>query len=405
MESIQLDPLMEFFAAIRSPLTKDRYEHRFDIFLRYINAEGEDLRRRASSFAAKAKQDEAWATYQINRYMEYQKGRAVKGEIAESTLANFWKPIKLFTEQNDIMLNWRKITRRVPTGRNYADDRSPTLEEITSILRYNDPRIKAVVLAMISSGIRVGAWDFLHWEDIKPIEKNGSICAASLIVYSHTKDEYRTFLTLEAYNAVKTWIDSRIAAGEKVTGKSWVMRDLWEDRVTKKGAVQQRGIPSAPRKLGALGVTRLIQRALFAQGIRTKLEEGKKRYEFQTCHGLRKFFNTVCDRHMKTLYVEFLMGHNTGLKESYNRAQEDELLSEYLKAARELTILEPRAQIVNEDVHLMREQLEASDDKTRALEEELTRMRKEQAEDREMFVSAMKQLGVKFKNIRELASK
>ena len=184
MEAIQLDPLMEFFVAIRSPLTKDRYEHRFDIFLRYINSVGEDPRHRASSFAAKAKQDEAWATYQINRYMEYEKGRAEKGDIAESTLANFWKPIKLFTEQNDIILNWRKITRRVPTGRKYADDRSPTLEEITSILRYNDPRIKPAVLTMISSGIRVGAWDFLHWEDIKPLKKRFYLRCFSRCVFA-----------------------------------------------------------------------------------------------------------------------------------------------------------------------------------------------------------------------------
>ena len=34
---------------------------------------------------------------------------------------------------------------------------------------------------------------------------------------------------------------------------------------------------------------------------------------------------------MKTLHVEFLLGHDTGLKESYNRAQESELLKEYLK--------------------------------------------------------------------------
>ncbi|MGI0081009.1 MAG: hypothetical protein ACRECH_15475, partial [Nitrososphaerales archaeon] len=97
---IELDPLTEFFDAIRSPLTKDRYEHRLDIFFKHAGIEGKDLRERASSFASKAKHDPALATYQINEYMRYQKGRAEKGEIAESTLANFWKPIKLFTEQN-----------------------------------------------------------------------------------------------------------------------------------------------------------------------------------------------------------------------------------------------------------------------------------------------------------------
>ncbi|HKW05037.1 MAG TPA: hypothetical protein VJN71_07045, partial [Nitrososphaerales archaeon] len=73
-----------------------------------------------------------------------------------------WKPIKLFTEQNDILLNWRKITRRIPSGSNYANDRAPTLEEIMGILRYKDPRIKPVVLTMVSSGKRVGTWDYLR---------------------------------------------------------------------------------------------------------------------------------------------------------------------------------------------------------------------------------------------------
>src|SRR5579872_5676453 len=102
METIEVDPLMEFFEAIRSPLTKDRYEHRLDIFLRHSNIPGEDLRQRASFFAKKAKGDLPWATLSINEYLRYQKGRTASGEISESTLPNFWKPIKLFTEQNDI---------------------------------------------------------------------------------------------------------------------------------------------------------------------------------------------------------------------------------------------------------------------------------------------------------------
>lgn len=100
-----------------------------------------------------------------------------------------------------------------------------------------------------------------------------------------------------------------------------------------------------------------MERALVAQGVRApKLEKGKRRHELQADHGFRKYFNTVCDRFMKTLYVEFLMGHNTGLKESYNRAQEGELLNEYLKAAPELTILE-RVEVGGEDVEVLKEEV------------------------------------------------
>jgi hypothetical protein len=37
---------------------------------------------------------------------------------------------------------------------------------------------------MASSGIRVGAWDFLKWKHIIPIQKNGQVIAAKLIVYA-----------------------------------------------------------------------------------------------------------------------------------------------------------------------------------------------------------------------------
>lgn len=154
--------MQEFYDSIRSPLTKDRYEKRLDLFLRHIKADGATLRQRARAFTNHAKLDPGWATQIINEYMRYQKGRVESGQIAASTLANFWKPIKLFAEQNDILLNWRKILRRIPSGRQYANDRVPTREEIMQILSYPDRRIKPIVLTMISSGIRVGAWDFLH---------------------------------------------------------------------------------------------------------------------------------------------------------------------------------------------------------------------------------------------------
>lgn len=114
--------------------------------------------------------------------MRYQKERAERGEISDSTLPNYYKPIKLLCEMNDIMLNWKKITRGLPKGRQYAMDRAPTVEEIRKLLEYPDRRIKSIVLVMASSGIRVGAWDDLKWGHIEPIEKDGKIVAAKMIV-------------------------------------------------------------------------------------------------------------------------------------------------------------------------------------------------------------------------------
>lgn len=62
---------------------------------------------------------------------------------------------------NDIVITWKKITRGLPKARRFADDRAPTIEEIRRIVDYPDRRIKPIVYAMFSSGIRLEAWNYL----------------------------------------------------------------------------------------------------------------------------------------------------------------------------------------------------------------------------------------------------
>ena len=187
---------------------------------------------------------------------------------------------------------------------------------------------------MASSGIRVGSWDYLKWKHIIPIQKNGQVIAAKLIVYAGENDEYFTFISAEAYNELEKWKEYRIQSGESVEVNSWVMRNIWN---TKKGYT--RGLVSAPVKLKSEGVKRLVEDALWTQGLRKKLDSNKKRHEFQTDHGLRKWFKTRCElAGMKPINIEILMNHSTGISDSYYRATEAELLEDYLKAIDSLTI-------------------------------------------------------------------
>jgi hypothetical protein len=62
----------------------------------------------------------------------------------------------------DMAIPWKKITRGLPKGKKYADDRIPTVEEIRKVVEYPDRRIKAIVCTMASSGVRIGAWDYLQ---------------------------------------------------------------------------------------------------------------------------------------------------------------------------------------------------------------------------------------------------
>jgi hypothetical protein len=40
-------------------------------------------------------------------------------------------------------------------------------------------------------------------------------------------EEYFTFMTPEAYNAVKEWMNYHASFGEEIIGESWVLRDTW----------------------------------------------------------------------------------------------------------------------------------------------------------------------------------
>jgi integrase len=71
---------------------------------------------------------------------------------------------------SDIHIQWKKITRGRPKIRRHADERASTIEEIQQLCNYPDRRIKGIVYTMATSGIRLGAWNYLRWKDIQPIE-------------------------------------------------------------------------------------------------------------------------------------------------------------------------------------------------------------------------------------------
>ena len=111
----------------------------------------------------------------------------------------------------------------MPRVRKFANDRAPTIEQIRIIIEYPDRRIRAIVCTMASSGIRVGAWDYLKFKHIVSLETDGRIVAAKLIVYSGEDDEYFTFISSESYLELEKWKQYRIQSGERVTGESSVV--------------------------------------------------------------------------------------------------------------------------------------------------------------------------------------
>ncbi|MEE9459974.1 MAG: hypothetical protein V3V84_09480, partial [Candidatus Bathyarchaeia archaeon] len=263
--------------ALDSSVTRDAYERRLR---RFFN----DVSLKADKFVSKAKSDPKWAEKLITDYMLKQKQRVLNKEIEASSLANSRKPLKLLLEMNDVSgINWKKISRFMPKERKYALDRAPTYDELRLLLENSELRFQAILLTMVSSGIRIGSWDYLDWGHIEPLKKAGEIVAAKLRVYAGDAEEYMTFITPEAYKKLEQYIQLRVEHGEKITQASPVIRDRWD---TVRGGYV--GEVKTPLRLKSSGVKRLFEDALWKFGLR---KEKKKRHEF-SIHSVRKFFKT-----------------------------------------------------------------------------------------------------------------
>jgi integrase len=361
------DPWMLFLYALKAPATKEKYIQRLTKFLDFLGYQG-TKEEKARAFADRARKDPVYAFNSILRFFQSKREQIDRKEMAIGTVRNYVKSVKLFCDMADVQIPWAKITRGLPRAKRFADDRAPTLQEILRIAEYPDRRIKPVIFTMASTGIRVGAWDYLKCRHITPIERGGKLAAAKLLVYAGTPDSYVTFMTPEAYREVEAWMKFRKQCGEKISPDSWLMRDLWDTEAAIRKNMHMTGHVTMPKKLSSVGVKRLIERALWIQGLRKDLEEGKKRHEFATCHSLRKYFKTRCElAGVKPINVENLMGHSTGISDAYYRPNESELLDDYLKAIDSLTIDDTRELKI--EVESLRADISELEQKNKRIEE------------------------------------
>ena len=315
-----------------------------------------------------------WAQEQIMLFMNSQKKRVrhqnttttndrKKDEISASTIRGYIHPIKLFYEAHDLPpINWRRITRALPKARKASNDRAPTREEIRKVIGAKDRRVKPIVLVMCSSGIRLGAWDYLRWKHVIPQknDKTGEIVAAKLIVYTEEYEEYYSFITPEAYNALLDYMDFRALHGEKITDESWLMCDIWQtvDIKIKRGKF---GLATSPKKLSSLAIKMALIRALYEQGVREALPDGVRRHEWKGVHGFRKFFKTQAEQVMNHANVELLLGHTSEtLQRSYYKPTEKDVLADYLKAVDYLTIDYDKTTLKNQVAELTEKSKEDS---------------------------------------------
>jgi hypothetical protein len=339
------DPIETFLYALRAPETKRKYPQRLRFFFDsiFLNL---DFNDQAMEFIKNAKANDQFVYSSFINFIGIQNKRVDKKEITAGTVRNYYKAAKLFCEMNDIVVNWKKITKGLLREKQFGDDRAPSFEEISRLMKYPDRRIRPIILVMASSGIRGGAWDYLKWKHIIPIEKEGQLLAAKIIVYSGEPDEYYSFITPEAYYALKEWMNFRESYGEKITGESALMRDMWQTTIKTEGKSSYHpgnvGVVTQPKALKYGGIKSLMERAIRSQGVEKILKQGTSyntRREWKILHGFRKFFNSVLvNANVNHTKKERLMGHDTRLDNNYFKPNEEDLLGEYIKVVDLLTL-------------------------------------------------------------------
>jgi integrase len=249
-------------------------------------------------------------------------------------ISNYLTPVISFYRINDIMLNSKKINKFMPPKTRAKKNRGYYHEEIQKLLDIADERMRAVILLLVSCGCRVGAIPTLH---VRDIEKSGDVY--KITIYENEEEEYFSFITKEAYDAVESYLSMRRRMGESVGPDSILIREQFD--------VRDQFAIASPKTVTANTLSGKIAQLAERAGIREKtiLKEGEKSGSFRKSvpqvHGLRKAFSTFAlNAKMDIIKRRMLEGHSVGIDEHYCKPSEEDLQEEYMKAADNLTINE-----------------------------------------------------------------
>lgn len=293
----------------RSQQTAAKYKMNFERFLNYIRIHDLDVLLDLGREAIQELVMKYTMSLRDNVEKRYTRG----------TVNNFIAPIIYFFDNNDIELNKRKIRRYFPSDESVKEDR-PYSIEIQQILSVCDLRSKALILLMVSSGIRVGATYSMQIGDLVEIRFE-SHRLYKVAVYARTRDRYHTFCTPECYEAVQEYLDFRKRCGEDLKDKS----PLFRKHFNKNDPFTI----NVPHFLSEAAVMRLIDEALKKAGVKTP--------DAMRSHAFRKGFKSICEQSgMKSINIEVLMGHNIGVSGHYYRPAESDMLEDYMTHAADI---------------------------------------------------------------------
>ncbi|MDE1819122.1 MAG: site-specific integrase [Thaumarchaeota archaeon] len=258
----------------------------------------------------------------IESYVDYLKARVGHNEINPNSVEIIVVPLKkflIFNRVEGVAEAWVRIKANFPPKIRSTDEKYNEIE-LQKMYNIADFREKAV-LGLLMSGMRRGGIHDLRIRDLKPIED-----WVAVRVYAGAKEEYYAFVTPQGYRDIHAYLDFRSRNGENITQDSPLIRRSfrpecageWTDEYGVRHDVEPIHTVSGTAEI----VINLVRKA----GIIGNSHNAKTRHKTMTCHGFRKYFNTICKTSgMDSERVEMLMGHaNSSLSGHYWRLPTDE---------------------------------------------------------------------------------
>jgi integrase len=269
--------------------------------------------------------------------------------------------IQKFADVHEIELKMKKIRSFMPEHVRVVQDRAYTKEEIRTLVENANPRVKALILLFVSTGIRAGAVPSLK---IKHLSRLPDGCYKIKVYAGSVKYEYGVFLTIEATRAIDQYLKTRELKGETLSPNAPLIRKEFSSGDEKVEGISRNT------------VARLVEEVALRTGIRTK--SGGKRQEIELVHGFRKYFDTSLKRvKIDNDIINLLMwGHAKGLQANYMRLKEEEIYTEFKRAEPLLTISrEPELMKEVEQLTIANADLETTKKKVLQLSKEVALLR------------------------------
>jgi hypothetical protein len=159
----------QFFRSLRSEATRKGYYKSLSYVLGYDRFGRERAIAKLASFVEFSRKNPRITEFKIIDWVLARKGTSIAG----ATLRTYVSATKSLLDYANVSLGWKQIHRTMPAAKRSADVDATPMEATRKLFRIADLRVKFLVSLFVSSGMRLGALDYLTVKDLEELTIDG----------------------------------------------------------------------------------------------------------------------------------------------------------------------------------------------------------------------------------------